>query len=137
MPAQIQPVRFVRLNILVIGITCNGKAVLGPIPSPRRRKGVHLALHLPHAMVSFAVFVDGSVGFGTDISDAKTIVLKDQAHALQQGMHFYGTQGTGQSSTLPFELQVPQIVALAFVSTRCVCDDRALGARDGRALTVD
>ena len=55
MPAQIQPVRVVRLNILVIGITCNGKAVLGPIPSPRRRKGVHLALHLPHAMVSFAI----------------------------------------------------------------------------------
>ena len=83
MLAQIQPVCVVRLNILVISSTCNGKAVLGLVPSPRRHKVVHLALQFAACYGELRNLVDGGVDFGADISDAQVIALKDQAHAPQ------------------------------------------------------
>jgi hypothetical protein len=50
---------------------------------------------------------------------AQVIALKDQAHALQQGMHVYKERKEqDKPSTLQLEPQVPQILALAFVATQ-------------------
>jgi hypothetical protein len=83
MLAQIQSVCVVRLNILIIGSTCNGKAVLGPSNLASTPQSCALGSPVAACYGELRSFVDGEVDLGADINDAQVIALKDQAHALQ------------------------------------------------------